>query len=432
MKASMHACHALVYCLTCVLSGVASGSSPESLVITKATCAPAAIRRRRRNSNLCACRRRSGSADLEEGWMCDGDTIVPGEPEIGVTSFPNITLGTSFFNVTVFLPAAPARPAYYESTRFDWSSMIGDMRYGGYNFFPSNVWRQPHDPTWTESGVGLAAEFGCGDDGSQCGSGWGAYSAGATNGLLGYDDAGLGEAFLKIGVGKLLKGSCTPGVERCQTNENTYRFNSPYVFAEEPVWNVTQPDGESIEMTHSAVLGDQWGYSLRKLIRVNGSSVIVENELTNIGQQAFTTPHYSHNFLSTENFPIGLGWNLTLDLDVSSYEDPSWATPLHEYFEQIGPNELKGTAELAPDTKIKAMFSEEAARQSSTGEYAASFGGVVVNHTIQRASLPLYAYNLYIERYTLSPEPILMINLGPGQRTSWAHTLHFGDADLLV
>ena len=87
----------------------------------------------------------------------------------GVSAHPNITLSTAQLTATLFLPATP--DSYYRSSRFDWGTMIGDLRFEGHRVFPSDFWRQPHDPTWPESGVGLASAWGCGDSGAHCSSG---------------------------------------------------------------------------------------------------------------------------------------------------------------------------------------------------------------------------------------------------------------------
>eukprot|EP00931_Biecheleriopsis_adriatica_P076641 TRINITY_DN5032_c0_g1_i1.p1 TRINITY_DN5032_c0_g1~~TRINITY_DN5032_c0_g1_i1.p1 ORF type:complete len:1220 (-),score=174.28 TRINITY_DN5032_c0_g1_i1:289-3906(-) len=40
-----------------------------------ALCSASQIQRRRRQAEMCSCRRRSGTADLASGWICDGNTI---------------------------------------------------------------------------------------------------------------------------------------------------------------------------------------------------------------------------------------------------------------------------------------------------------------------------------------------------------------------
>merc|ERR1712176_68353 len=127
------------------------------------------------------------------------------------------------------------------------------------------------------------------------------------------------------------------------------------------------------EMIHEATLGNEWGYRLAKSISVNGGKLVVKTELVNIGEQAFSTPHYSHNFLSADNLAIGPGWLLSLDLDVTSYEDSSWATPLNHYFAPDGTlNVINATKEVPGSTAIKAIFDGVPATSQSQGASQAS------------------------------------------------------------
>eukprot|EP00957_Ditylum_brightwellii_P008516 646046-Ditylum_brightwellii.AAC.1 len=113
-------------------------------------------------------------------------------------TYTNITISSlsKDLSVTVFLPPSAtsnsnndaASDYYYESTRFEYGSMIGPIHFLRHvphhhhhhhghkkkdkkemvTFYGPNLWRVPHDSTWTESGIGLASEFGFGDDGSYC------------------------------------------------------------------------------------------------------------------------------------------------------------------------------------------------------------------------------------------------------------------------
>merc|ERR1719336_1201389 len=80
-------------------------------------------------------------------------------------SYSSVILGSASFNVTVFTPAASdSENVYYNATRFDWSTQIGNVKIGPYLLFANDFWRgYPHDPTNAEAAVGLASEFGCGD-----------------------------------------------------------------------------------------------------------------------------------------------------------------------------------------------------------------------------------------------------------------------------
>ena len=83
-------------------------------------------------------------------------------------------------------------------------------------------------------------------------------------GVLGYDEAQAGDPFLKIGVGKLLKGSCK-ACNATDVSAGGYRFNSPYEFAEEPVWTVVKDRRPyHYVLEHEATLGQEEGVEKEK------------------------------------------------------------------------------------------------------------------------------------------------------------------------
>lgn len=352
--------------------------------------------------------------------------------------YPNVTLQSEAIAVTWFLPAQQEESvAYYNSSRFDWSTMIGNVQVGDHTVFPSNFWRSPSDPNWQkphdpanpEAGMGLASEFGCGSDGASCEPGWG--KDGPSNGVLGYEEALSGEPFLKIGVGKLLKGSCP------SCTDDGYKFNSPYKFAEWPVWTVsTGGANDFVEMLHEASLDHGWGYRLKVRMSVDGNALVMEKELANIGNQTFSTPQYTHNFLSVDSHPIGPPLQLTFALNVSDYTEPgvesqwAWAKPLAGYFTAIGANTLEAIAPESPLSADPPRIKAELRGRSnldSKAAYTASFGGVTVASELTPSQTPLYAYNLYVETATASPEPFQLVSLIPGATASWQQRLFFGE-----
>ena len=330
---------------------------------------------------------------------------------------------------------------YYYGSRFDHGSMIGSIttkrrvtktrpspqqqqqqqqgpeeveeehvEQQRHELFGSDMWRLPHNSHWPESGIGLAAEFGVGDDGDLCDMkcGYSAASYGITNGVLGYthnhndDDR---DQFLKIGVGVLLKGTCPA----CDST-NDYKFNSPYMLAEMPVWTVQEQMQRiddtrvvTILLDHEATTSSRrYGYKIHKEIYIHpdNSSLIVTTQLYNIGQAAaaaedadaaFSTVWYSHNFFTCDHQPVGPGYSVDLDIqgdtilqqqesppppgmvvDPSSsmtssllYDEPgtwSWSHPIAEYATiQSLPDmihvEMQHT--LEPGIRIKTEFKND-------------------------------------------------------------------------
>jgi hypothetical protein len=313
--------------------------------------------------------------------------------------------------------------------------MIGDVQLGAHTVFGSGYWREPHDPTWTESGVGLASEFGCGEDGHLCGPGWAAVpDSTAVNGVLGYAEAKLGKPFLKIGVGALVKGSC-PACGGAGGDES-YKFNSPYLFYKPPRWTHHQQSASKLTMEHAAELptsNGRLGYHLQRSVSLrDGATLTMETRLQNTGTRAFRTPFYSHHFLSLDGQPTGPPLHLNLGLNVSEYTDClPWAKPLAGYFsalhshrDEVGVSWLRATRTVRGATRVKAVFAEpddpSAARYD--GGWTARYPELSVRVT-QSGPLPLYAYSLYVEERTLSPEPIQMISLAPGASISLTRTV---------
>ena len=128
-----------------------------------------------------------------------------------VPAYPNVTIEGHGVRAVVYIPDADK--GYYRSSRFDWGSMVGRVQLavpnnGGNVTLFTDARPRPHRPLLSDHVLGLAAEFGCGVRGTLCTPGHG-YDLLATNGVLGYGDAGKGGTFLKLGVGKLQR-PCVP------------------------------------------------------------------------------------------------------------------------------------------------------------------------------------------------------------------------------
>jgi len=457
-----------------------------------------------------------------------------------VESYSGAVVSSANLSCQVFLPIeGQSKPAYYRSTRFDHGSMIGPCTFKGHELYGAGLWRQPHDPSWTESGVGLASEFGCGDDGSACGAspasyGWaqpaqdpapeeeqGSKALGSvvSNGVLGFDTALPGGAFLKIGVGALLKGSCpacadSSGDSSGQATYEPYHFNSPYKFASSasddanmpttsdsvsPEWVVVSSRADAVVMEQTATLDQSaisgggsgsssssssssssgesgskklplLGYKLRKTVRVDGATLFVESELTNLGDEPFATPFYSHHFFNVDDQPIGPGYSLALlglEAMNASYLEPGvgtggvqgWAQPFASVaeLEAGGARVRMSELVLGGDTKLKAEYRLHGGPGAGRGvgnafELAHSIGVKVREEVVaggagggggtfsssassvggggDSAAPELFAYNLYAERGTLSPEPMFLLGpLAHGEKIAWTQRLDFSQPD---
>jgi len=369
-----------------------------------------------------------------------------------VYTFSNVTLTSEDgdLSVVVFLPAGlkPEEDTFYYSSRFDHGSMIGSIRRTvrsvnskgekeskTHVLFEADMWRVPHNPYWPESGLGLASEFGAGDDGAFCfyRCGWSGAND-VTNGVLGYGEAKNGESFLKIGVGELIKGSCP----QCDSTDD-YRFNSPYQFAKPPDWRILEMTDHSISLEHDAFINNH-GYRLTKDVNLANHVLNVTSTLTNLGKTQFSTAWYSHNFFTCDHNAVGPGYSMDMDLKGDAfplYDEPgtwSWSTPLAEYATVTSDPtscqvQMKRT--LHPGVRIKTEFINDG---STAGGFTIQACDMKIESSIPEIqtpsdSLSMYAYNLYIERATFSPEPQLLIHLTPGESTSWTQQLVITNQD---
>ena len=354
--------------------------------------------------------------------------------------YANVTLHSPLMSARVFLPYKDESEdsQYYVGSRFEHGSMIGDVVYGHKTVYGREMWRTPHDASWPESGVGMASEFGCGDDGPTC-----AGKGDITNGVLGYESAKNGEPFLKIGVGALIKGSCPD----CLTDPtDDYKFNSPYKFYRQPKWStLPSPSPNEVSYLHEESLGDL-GYRIQKTIRLEGNIMTVRTILSNSGKKQFSTPWYSHHFFTGDNDPVGPGYGI--DLGLSEYgvrasaplfDQPGiglgWAEDLNTYanvtMARDGSISMRMSKTIPEGVRLKAEFLDEQTITLTDGSFTLHApNGLSVEERIpelqsQSRNPFIYKYNVYAERGTLSPEPMLLLYLQPAETTVWTQHLKF-------
>jgi hypothetical protein len=359
--------------------------------------------------------------------------------------YSNTTLKSPVMSVKVFMPTYgdfANENDYYQGSRFEHGSMIGDIMLGdNRKVYGLGLWRTPHNPAWPESGVGLASEFGCGDNGNTCiGKG------DITNGVLGYDTAKPGDPFLKIGVGALVKGSCADCIGE---DAQVYQFNSPYKFYRPPKWTVLPSPGlNEVSFVSEESLGD-YGYRIQKTVRLDGNVLTVRTILSNAGKKQFTTPWYSHHFFSGDDVPLGVGYGLDLGLSIFGlksgtvvFKQPglgSWSGDMNDYVDVLSAKDgsiSMNVKKAIPDgVRLKANFLDENTPTLTDGSFTIHApNGVSVYERIpelqtQSRNPFIYAYNVYIEKGTLSPEPMLLLYLQPGETTSWTQHLKFNAID---
>jgi hypothetical protein len=301
-------------------------------------------------------------------------------------SWPHLVLDDGRLSCIIMLP--DPLQGYYRGPRFDWSGIVALARFGGHSFF--GPWRDgPHRPRLNDDTAGTAGELGMGP---------------LTDNPAppGYEEAGVGECFLKIGVGSLVKAA-----------EPAYSFFGLYRILQPASWDIRQEPGLVSFVTEQ---GPVQGYAARyeKIVSLAGGVMTVSHSLTNIGSRPLRQTHYCHNFTVIDGQPVGRGYSLelpyrpalsevrgnTLAVDgtrIVLTKDPG---PVEEFFGLV-----KGFGGDAADNRVTVRGADAALVISGDG--------------------PMVRFQVWGNGRTLCPEPFVDIELAPGAHRSWAIRYEF-------
>lgn len=279
----------------------------------------------------------------------------------------------------------PETSGAHAGTRFDHSGVMTSIRLGNHSL--CSRWHDtPPNPKANDDIAGPCEEFG-------------------HSSPLGYEQAAAGQAFLKIGVGRLRK-----------PDEPKYRFFHPYEVIEFGKWHV-QADATSIRFEQS--MAGEHGLAYRYVKRIDlldKSSAergwVIDHELTNTGSAAWSTDHYNHNFFLIDQDPIGGNYELAFPFAVQPHEP-------RERFEQLI-DVVGSVLRFKGPLDQGSIFSELRGHGQRVTDNRFQFRHKPSGITIACASdAPLAKLNLWGVKKTLCPEPYVDIQLSPGQSRSW-------------
>lgn len=296
------------------------------------------------------------------------------------TKYPQHTLANGALKLTIYLP--DAEKGYYRGTRFDWSGIIGQAEYKGHTFFGS--WKATHDPTNAEDADGTAEEFGIG-------------------GALGYEEAKVGDPFVKIGVGVLEK-----------PQEKGYNFMARYKILQAGKWNIKH-EKDWIEFRQDLKAPRDYAYQYVKRIAMLPDGFIISHQLKNTGAKAIQTEQYCHNFVMLDNKPVGPEYRMTFPFEPKAKRAMDSATILGK--------------RLAFSREVKdgeALFSElegsKVTDQDNEVVVEHQEAGIAVKIT---GDAPLVHFNFFAVRRSVCPEPFIKVDLAPGKEMEWTSRYAF-------
>jgi len=190
-----------------------------------------------------------------------------------------------------------AKPGFiYRRTRFDWTAFITDVILDGRHTFCSTESLHPLEGA---GGIGLCSEFGIHEP-------------------IGYEEAGIGENFPKLGVGLLRKES-----------DESYFFMKDYSLEPFPCEITQLPDGLAFEQ--SPILCRGYAARLKKTLTIKDNMLHIGYQWENTGVETIRTTEYCHNFVQIDQQPVGSDYDLTFSspLTFSRNDGSIWSSNGH-------------------------------------------------------------------------------------------------------
>jgi hypothetical protein len=300
---------------------------------------------------------------------------------------PTATIDNGKVRAALYLP--DAKTGYYRGARFDWSGQISSLTWNGHEYF--GQWFAKYDPTLHDAIQGPVEEF---------------LTTGDT--APGYAEAGPGGTFVRIGVGVLRK----PAGESALQRFGRYEIVDP------GTWT-TKPGPDRIEFVHELKSPDGYAYRYRKVLRLDGDSLVLEHELANTGTKAIATSVYNHNFFMLDRATTGP------DIVVRFPFAPKAARPFNDLAEIRG-REIAFLRPLGPKENVFSEiegFGPTAADAGFEMENRATGAGVRVT-----GDKPLTKLLFWSAVKTACPEPYIDASVTVGATTTWRTTYVFYQA----
>ncbi len=309
--------------------------------------------------------------------ICNEPNLAQENP----TDFPSAEISNKLVTMKLYLP--DPEKGYYRATRFDWSGVIASAQYKGHNYF--EYWKTTHDPLFHEDLSGPVESY--------------------NKPGLGFEEAGPGDPFIRIGVGIL---------ERPDDKE--YETFKTYKMVDNGNWTITKGK-DWIQFEHEVKSDIGYGYLYTKRIELKKQEpgFTITHQLANTGTKKIETDQYNHNFFIIDGektgpaISINFPFKLSTDNDLKGLvkiEDQT-LTFLKNLDDQTVWMEFTGIGKDIQDHKITV-------KNSRTGA-GVTFG----------VDKPLYRMVFWACGTTYCPENFILISVAPGKKETWTSDYTF-------
>lgn len=226
------------------------------------------------------------------------------------------------------------------------------------------------------------------------------------DGVLGYEEANLGEAFIKIGIGELIKDADT-----------AYSFSRRYPINRAYASEVTQTE-DSVVVIQRSPEHSHSRYSYKKTYRIlSDRRLQIDYELTNHGISPWSFEHYNHHWFRVGGLPVGKGYGVSTQFDLPAVE-----TDLIQEARALAvPMELGTDQALYYASDLVGVGAEHHA-----------FSWQINHETVidYRGSGPLNRFALYADEDGFCPEAFRHWTIGPEETIQWSSIYQFFSPNL--
>ncbi|XOV92873.1 MAG: hypothetical protein ACFHWX_22080 [Bacteroidota bacterium] len=304
-------------------------------------------------------------------------TINEKNDPLNLDQYPHVVISNDEVKMKLFLP--DPEKGLYRATRFDWSGIIGSLKYEGHEYF--DYWKTTHDPLIHEDLPGPVEGF--------------------IKPGLGYEEASPG--FIRIGVGVLEK----------PLGEEEYRWTETYKVLDYGKWTVDHGK-DWISFTHSLSSDFGFAYTYKKKIQLEVNGFNIKHELLNQGEKSIETDQFNHNFFVIDQTQSGPDFKVSFPFDLRTDRD------------------MKGLVKFANDREIQYLKSVE--EKNSVFLELTGFGEGAEDHQVSvvnqktgagikfAVDQPIYRMAFWTCKTTLCPENFIWINVAPGESMEWNST----------
>ena len=319
---------------------------------------------------------------------------------VSAADFPSTKISNGKIHATVYLPSA--NNGFYHSTRFDWSGVVGSLKYKNHDFYGS--WFYKIDPAtydfgYDDTGV-ISAPFtamvGPGEEFN------------TDRKALGFDEAKAGGTFVKIGVGVLRK-----------PDDSKFDHSKTYEIVDGGKWTIKKTSN-SVEFTQElADPSSGYAYIYKKILRLvpGKPQMVLEHSLKNTGTKTINSTVYDHNFWTLDKLPPGPGLVVKFPFQLQSTRPPN------KEFAEIRGNELVYTKTLTGKDRVTSIF-------QGFGDTPADYDIRVENQKVGagvriRGDRPISNLVLWSIRTVMAMEPYITMKIEPGSEFTWNLTYDY-------